>query len=222
VRIRQWVGLAAAAGLAALSIGTSNASAATSTPAAAPQRQSSSTAALPDITLSPSSKPQTKSVRVEAAPEECGYVRQTHPGLIPATGPCYDILTVHMDAAKTAHASNGAASPKAWKTATGWTELCGVSCWIWHSKVSTEYAYNGNDRVWQHWTDCSDYGGAGYSVDINWCGYWNNGGYGSYYMNMGDNIHVSWVYKGSPVHRSFWQRYNVATNGNYWLTGSGR
>ncbi|MEU5438696.1 hypothetical protein AB0G73_35895 [Streptomyces sp. NPDC020719] len=181
----------------------------------------SSSVRLPDITLTPSSVPQTKTVRIPAAPEECSYIRETHPGLIPATGPCYDTLTVHLEAAQTAKAAPGVSAQR-WRTAHGWTEICGVFCWVWHSKVSTEYAYNGNDRVWQHWVDCSDYGGTGYTVDVKWCGYWNNGGYGSYYMNMGDNFQVSWVYKGSPVHRGYWQRYNVATNGNYWLTGSGR
>jgi hypothetical protein len=37
---------------------------------------------------------------------------------------------------------------------------------------------------------------------------------------MGDNFNVSWVYKGSPVHRGYWQRYNVSVNGSFWRCSS--
>lgn len=172
------------------------------------------------------SQAQTYTTYLPMSQEECAYLHQTQPAMA-----CQNAVTTHVDATQPLAASavppeirasaGQAVQANAWTTRYGWTELCGPACFLWHSKVATQYIYNGI-RVWQRWVDCSDHGGTGYNVSIDWCGYWNNGGYNIDYMNMGDNITVSFVYNGSPVHRGYWQRFNVAVNGSFWLCGSGR
>lgn len=171
----------------------------------------------------PSGKSQTHTTYLPMSQKECAHLHQTHSEI-----PCRIIQTIHVGAAEMVPASAvpksirskaGTAASNRWTRATGWTKLCGGHCAIWHSKVSTQYVYNGTS-VWQRYVDCSDYGGVGYTVSIDWCHYWNNGGAHYYYMNMGDNITVSFVYKGSPISRGFWQRYNVSVNGNFWRCSS--
>ena len=109
-------------------------------------------------------------------------------------------------------------------TGYAWVEECSgpYGCAAWWAKHEFADRYNGY-RVWNDYAQCTNFGGnVQYSVNIDWCGVWNNGGPGpgdQYdYMNSGENITVNGCDKacGNAGH---WMRADLDIYGDGWVDG---
>jgi hypothetical protein len=152
---------------------------------------------------------------VPADPDECAALTQAHPNLKKNKQGCN---TTYAYGHNLASSSQGAGdlSPMAatWYTGSTWTQINGPLN-VWGSKVTAGFRYN-YSSVYTDWVDCSNHWGVGYSVTIDWCGTWNQGGGNGYgYLNFGDNITVSFLYKGFPVEVGHGQRLNIKPNGTW-------
>jgi hypothetical protein len=118
-------------------------------------------------------------------------------GINPNTG---TTATVYYTTAKTTLCSG------VWPGCTAWK----VSC--------NELFYHGARSVWQHpgsnWWPNNGYvncgsSSIGFSVDITWQGRWNDpSGIWNFpqYEDAGANFKISFIYKGSLIHKTHWMR----------------
>lgn len=81
-----------------------------------------------------------------------------------------------------------------------------------------------SSAVWDDWVDCSDTGAAfGYSVDVTWCGVWNNDASSPYnFMDLGENWYV-YCCTGSNwgQQQGYWSRIDVYKGGAHQFRGGG-
>ena len=81
-----------------------------------------------------------------------------------------------------------------------------------------------SSAVWDDWVDCSDTGAAfGYSVEVTWCGVWNNGASSPYnFMDLGENWYV-YCCTGSNwgQQQGYWSRIDVYKGGAHQFRGGG-
>lgn len=98
----------------------------------------------------------------------------------------------------------------------------GGGCDAWHAWVKGEVHWNGY-QVWEDWADCSDYGaGTPYSITINWCGAWNNGGGNGYnFMDLGENWTRTANTGCCQNQQSYWDRIDIYIDGSHNFRGGG-
>lgn len=175
--------------------------------------------------VAPSTVAHTYTHTFPAPASVCAQIKQAHPNLrIGAT--CNYTQTFHVGAAQVVKSAGAlqpaTVTPASTYTVSDWSQLCAVTCALWHNKVSSAFYFTGG-KVWVDYLDCNDSGGIGYTVSVTWCGTYHNGATsqtGSS-MNDGDDFTVSAVAKGVPISASHWQRINCNVDGQTWVTSDG-
>jgi len=101
-----------------------------------------------------------------------------------------------------------------------WCDAGWAGCQAWQTWIKGEVHWN-YANVWQDWTTCSHSSSSGYSVQQNWCGVWNNGGYGPYnYLDLGENWDrycCSGANWGDS--QSYWARIDIYVGGSHNFRG---
>ncbi len=107
--------------------------------------------------------------------------------------------------------------------ASEWCRSGYGGCNAWHTWVKGTVHWD-NYSVWYDWVDCSDTGASfGYSVQVTWCGVWNNGAAAPFnYMDLGENWYVfCCTGLNFGTQQSYWQRIDIYKGGGHGTRGGG-
>lgn len=92
---------------------------------------------------------------------------------------------------------------------------------LWYSWLRTRFHGTLCQNVFWDSVDCSDYGGFGYSVTVDSCPTFNNGGGAPWnYTEATDNFHVAFAFRGFPFSSDHHQgqQFDVNANTSSWYS----